>query len=67
MSTPVRLALFAVALAAVFSLALGAGSLLGPVGPAGAADAAAAPAHGEEHGPPTASVVPKGLQTSQDG
>ena len=35
MSTPTRLALFAVVLATVFGLGLGIGTLAGPVGPAG--------------------------------
>jgi hypothetical protein len=74
MSTPVRLALFAAALAAVFGLALGAGSLTGPVGPASAEEPMAghAPAgapHEEEgdHDTAGAVAVPKGLQTTQDG
>ena len=65
MSTPARLSLFAGALAAVFGLALGAGSLVGPVGVASAGDA---PAHGGGgHEPPAADLVPTGLQTSEDG
>jgi hypothetical protein len=68
MTTPVRLMLFAVALAAVFGLAVGAGALAGPVGPAVAeepmSDYGAAP--DDVHTASTA-PVPKGLQTSQDG
>jgi hypothetical protein len=68
MSTPVRLGLFALALAGVFGLALGAGAVTGPVGPAAAEEPLME--HGEEaeggHAP-ASDVVPKGLQTSQDG
>ena len=83
MTTPVRLALFAAGLAAVFGVAVGAGALVGPVGPAAgepmaghapAAEAGHAPAPedahggGEEHDAAAAAVaVPKGLQTTQDG
>ena len=77
MSTPVRLAIFAAGLAAVFGLALGAGSLVGPVGTAVAEEDMAGHAYGEAaetghddggHGAAAASVpVPKGLQTTQDG
>jgi hypothetical protein len=67
-STAARLGLFGIALAAVFALALAAGSAVGPVGPASAG--APAMEHAEE---PSAAgghdevPVPKGLQTSQDG
>jgi hypothetical protein len=75
MSTPVRLALFAAGLAAVFGLAVGAGSLVGPVGAAAADEpmaghgsAAAEGAPGDAgHDAPAAIPVPKGLQTTQDG
>ena len=73
MSSPVRLGLFALALAAVFGLALGVGTLTGPVGPAAAEEPAAdhGGAHGDDEGAgghaPATAVVPKGLQTSQDG
>jgi hypothetical protein len=73
MRTPVRLALFAAGLAAVFVAAVGAGSLVGPVGPASAEEpmaghppAEAAHADGG-HGAASAVDVPKGLQTTQDG
>jgi hypothetical protein len=71
MSTPVRLVLFAAALAAVFGLAAGVGALAGPVGPAVAEEpmddhrAAAENPHGE--GASGVAHLPKGLLTSQDG
>ena len=68
MSTPVRLVLFAAALAAVFGLALGVGALAGPVGPAVAEEPMADHAAGSEAAHATgAPHLPKGLQTSQDG
>ncbi len=80
MSTPAWLGLFAAALAAVFGVALSAGAVVGPIGPAGAEEPAMAhgaeeapahgvdeaPAHADEHAP-AGEAVPKGLQTSQDG
>ncbi len=71
MTTPVRLALFVAALAAVFGLTVGAGSLVGPVGPAVAEEpmtdhgAAVEEPHGGGAAP--AAHTPKGLQTAQDG
>jgi hypothetical protein len=51
MSTPVKLAAFALALVAVFGAAVGVGSAVGPVGPAAAeAPAAGHGSPGEEHG-----------------
>jgi hypothetical protein len=77
--TPVRLAIFAAGLAAVFGLALGAGSLAGPVGTAVADEPMAGHDEGGDpeveaghddggHGAAASPVdVPKGLQTTQDG
>jgi hypothetical protein len=73
MRTPVRLVLFAAALAAVFGLALAAGSLTGPVGPASAEEPMADHAPAEEahedggHDAPPDAEIPKGLQMTQDG
>ncbi len=52
MNTPVRLALFAIGLVAVFGAAVGLGAMVGPVGPA-AEKTAPAEHHGgsEEHSP----------------
>jgi hypothetical protein len=67
-STPVRLALFAAGLAAVFAVALGVGSVVGPVGTAVAAQPMAGhAAKGDGAHGGAAAVVPKGLQTTQDG
>jgi hypothetical protein len=67
-STPARLGLFALALAAVFGAAVGIGTLTGPVGPAAAEEPAMAHDAEEAGGHASAAdVVPKGLQTSQDG
>jgi hypothetical protein len=65
MSTPVRIILFVAALGAVFALAVGAGALAGPVGPA-VADEPMAGHDDDAEGAHTA-PLPKGLQTSQDG
>ena len=77
MSTTTRLALFAAGLAAVFGISLGAGSLVGTVGPAAAAEEEPMPGHaspagdeahgGAQHDAAAPADVPKGLQTAQDG
>jgi hypothetical protein len=69
MNTPAKLSVFALGLAAVFGVALGAGRLAGPVR-AGTA-AAHGDAHGDAghtgHGTTTSTGVPAGLQVSERG
>ena len=77
MSAPVKLAAFVLGLAALFGVAVGVGSAVGPVGPLGAAAAddghddgpAAAGGHGAGSGaePAVPAHLPKGLQVAQDG
>jgi hypothetical protein len=73
MNTPVRIAGFAVGLAAVFGAAVGVGTAVGPVGAAATPDSA-----GSEHGTATgghgqaamadgADALPAGLMISEDG
>ena len=71
MSTPLRLAVFALGLVAVFAAALGVGAAVGPVGPAPAepmaegAHGGAAEGSGSGHGESSsAGHVPAGLQVS---
>src|SRR3712207_1039794 len=75
MSTPARLAAFALGLVAVFGAALGLGSVVGPVGPASAGhadaghDMAATEPGGQadEGGSEHPEELPAGLQVSEDG
>jgi hypothetical protein len=76
MNTPVRLAAFALGLAAAFGAAVGVGSAVGPVGPT-APEAAASAAHGDDRGhddgghaappQPTAAGLPGGLMVAEGG
>lgn len=68
MNTPTRLAAFALGLAVVFALAVGAGRLAGPVaaGPV-AAGGAAHSSDGEVSDDPAAAEPPAGLQVSERG
>src|SRR5687767_8623819 len=67
MTTPVRLAAFALGLAAVFGAAVGVGTAVGPVG--AAAPAAMDAQHGadEEHAAAAAPALPAGLAVSEGG
>jgi hypothetical protein len=74
MSTPARLAAFALGLVAVFAAALGLGAAVGPAGPAAAAPAdahdmgaGAGAGHPENGGHDPAAHLPAGLQISEDG
>jgi hypothetical protein len=71
MSTPVKLAAFALGLVAVFGAAVGVGSAVGPVGPAGAdAPAEGHDIAGEEHAAPAedgAAELPAGLMVTEAG
>jgi hypothetical protein len=67
MTTPVRLAAFALGLAAVFGAAVGVGTAVGPMGPA--APPAMAAGHGgiDEHVAAAAPARPAGLAVSEGG
>lgn len=72
MNTHLRMAAFALGLVAVFGVAVGAGSAVGPVGPALADSSAsghgmAAGGHDEEPAPDGAAHLPAGLMVTEDG
>ena len=67
MSTPLKIAAFALGLVAVFGAALGVGAAVGPVGPVGTAAVGGMAGHDEATGEHDAGHLPAGLEVTQDG
>jgi hypothetical protein len=67
MSTPLKIATFALGLVAVFGAALGVGAAVGPVGPVGTAAVGGMAGHDEATGGHDAGHLPAGLEVTQDG